>query len=244
MEACMRTREYYFRFKIFSKQDIEKIGNIFIEEYEKTKQTESYVEFFVRFDDHTTLEHHQLEMILREFDYRKPVEISFIYKSISNGRRISLWLEHTTEIDDENELKISSDEDEWLNSCFFRFKEVLDGIESRDNYWVRHPKITQLGLVYVMSVPCLILLTFLRKWIKQLGYTKEFPMSMSLIIGMVFYGGILYSLNKFMEFFPYTELKIGPEHKQLSKKRVIVATIAGAYMFPILLLIIQEVLIK
>lgn len=235
------TRRQNIKNKIFVKNNILNIGNIFFQEHEKAKKegNRSTIIFRLNCVDNTSYESESLSLFEdgNILDIKKASSIEMHFMNYELNSSLDFSIVNGGGYSDF--IFVSGEDQNWVNGLFTRLKETIDSVKPQDNWFLRHKTLLRhlaaLGIgtiVYLMlyfmfilisstdhpittenSFLIAILLFFNKHTFIQYLYNR--------IIGPWFVGYFWapFLLDWLFELWPSIEFDFGPEHLKYEKMR-------------------------
>jgi len=145
-----QTRRIVIKNKIFSHEDLARIGKLLIKQQNLTpKSDNTFTSFQIDFSDSTSIESDNLDLLEEDFvkGPRRPVQLRFSFLNYTLHRRIEFSITHTHGENEFGNVAIISGEDQtWVSENYLAMKEVIESVKPQ-TFWFRKHSTLMLHLI-------------------------------------------------------------------------------------------------
>lgn len=253
------SRKLFFKNKVFSKENLIYIGNLFVKDFNSSKKQNrsTKISFLLSAIDNTSYESDSIGIIQDGIiDIKKLYSIEFTYYDYDINRYMLFSI---TEGNSNSFIHIKGDDSNWVNKMFTYFTEYIESVKPHDNWIFKYKKYLKHILALGLGK---ILLSFFVFIFSLFLHPIENPTDTMLAVGKFINNNLLFFelLNSWImpwilglswipfifeliaNFWPKIEFDFGPEHmKEYKKRRRTANFIVTILIIPSAIMIIYDI---
>ncbi len=251
---------------IVTPENIRELANKINYEYEKdfklTKEEKRdylILSFILKSVDGTQYESNDMSIFSKEgfLSTRKIQAIEIQYYNPYMNKKISIRLYHTQTEDDWNEIRISSEDENWTNGVLTAIKDIITNWEKQKTWFNKYffflliifgvgiglffLNVTMLFVRLIYNVTNITTTEEILEWLKKLSpYIKILVYILYIKFG---FDRAVELIDKIRDLYPNVEFLIGPEHLQSeSQKRKKLCKLLTIGILPLIISLIIELI--
>lgn len=256
MKEMKIRREFKITGVIVKPSNIRELSKKVYEEYKSDKESRNKsINFILKGIDGIEYESDDIKVFSDNgiLDTRRIIEVEMRYVNHTNGKRISIQIEHTLIAHvGVNYVFVSGPDEMWVNGIIRNFEDIISSWEKQVTW--PHKYDWFLTIIFAIGIG-LLYLNFLEfiftPIIHPISPAPQWAVELRPILILIYYvSGILfgmwpasYIVKELKKLYPIVELRTGPEHTQVEfKKRRKLYAIISTGIIPLIISLIVEII--